>query len=131
MEPEGSFPRLQCPPHVPVLSQINPVHVPPPHFLKIHLNILPATPRSFKWSLSLRFHYHNPLYTSTLPRKCYRLLPSHSSRYVHPKNICPEVQKEKRIKKEQKVAHRFSTWICLHLNVRSRRGAPFGPIGKT
>ena len=28
MEPEGSFPRLQCPPPVSVLSQINPVHAP-------------------------------------------------------------------------------------------------------
>jgi len=68
MEPECSLPHLQEPvtctypepdPSSPWL---------PSHFLKVHLNnILPSTPGSSKWSLSLKFPQQNPVYTSHLP----------------------------------------------------------------
>ena len=54
------------PPHVPILSHLDPVHIPTSHFLKILLNIiLPSTPGSPKWSLSLRFP-HQYLYAPHL-----------------------------------------------------------------
>ena len=68
MEPEGSLPHHKFPPPVHILSQINPVHASPSHFLKIQFNIiLPSTPRSSNWSFSFIFRHQNPLCTSPLP----------------------------------------------------------------
>jgi hypothetical protein len=58
----------KCPPTVPTLNLLDPVHAPTSHFLKILLNIiLQSRPGSSKWPLSLRFSYQNPVCTSSLP----------------------------------------------------------------
>jgi hypothetical protein len=61
----------KCPPPVPILSQIDPVHDQTSHFLMIHFNIiLQPTPEPSKWSLSpnrplasLNFKNHCPRWT--------------------------------------------------------------------
>ena len=60
----------KCPPPVPILSQIYPVHALTSHSLKIHLNILPSTPESSEWSLSLWFPHQKVVYTSPPHRTC-------------------------------------------------------------
>jgi len=83
----------KCPPPVPILIQLDPVHTPTSHILNIHLNIiLPFMPGSPKWSLSFRFPYQNPLYASRLPHTRYMPRPSHSSRFYYPNNIWWAVQ---------------------------------------
>ena len=93
MELEGSLPHSQVPSPVPILNQLDLVHRPTSHFLKIQINIiLPSKPGSPKWSLSFRFPHQNSVYASPLPHTCYILLPSHSSPFYHPKNTGWRVQ---------------------------------------
>jgi len=78
----------KCPPPVLILKQIDPIHAPISHLLKINPNIiLPSTPGSSRWSFSLWIP-HKTLYTPLLspPNTSYISHPSHFSRFDHPKN---------------------------------------------
>jgi hypothetical protein len=58
------------PPSVPILSQLDPVHAPTSHFLKIHITIiLLSTSWSPKWYISFRFPYQIPVFF--LLHSCY------------------------------------------------------------
>ena len=86
--PKVHYRNHKYPSPFPILSQLDPVHTPTSHFLKIHLNIiLPSTPGSPKWSLSLRFIHQNPVYASPLHHTRYMLRPSHSSRFLPPEQF--------------------------------------------
>jgi len=86
-EPEGSLPHSPVPPNCPYPETDQSSSCTPPHFLKIHLGIiLPFTPGSSKWSLSVRFPDQIPAYTSFLPHTCYMPRQSYS-RFYHPNDI--------------------------------------------
>jgi len=66
----------KCPPPVPSLSQLDPVHTPTSHLLKIHFNIILSSASRFpQWSLSLSFPHQNPVHTSPLPHTRYMSRP--------------------------------------------------------
>jgi len=68
MESEDSLQHHNCPPPVPILSELDPVHNPTSNVLKIHFHIiLPSMPGSAKWFLSFRFPHQKPVYASRLP----------------------------------------------------------------
>jgi len=67
------------PPLIPILTQMHPVHTFTPYFHHIHSNIvLISTPRSSKWSLTIRSSDINIIYISHISHTCYMPRTSHS-----------------------------------------------------
>ena len=72
------------PPRFPILSQINPIHTFPSHFLKRNFNIIP---RRSKWSFSVRSPYQNSVCTFPVFHTCQVPSPSNSFLYDHLQDI--------------------------------------------
>ena len=92
MKPECSLPHEQRRSPVPALSPIKPVHASSLHLFKIHFNIIvPYTPTSSKWHLSLRSPTQSLVCTSSASHTCHMLHSSHSAWFDHrkPNKIFP------------------------------------------
>ena len=84
-KPKVHYRILKCPPNVPIGRQLDPVHAPTSHFLKIHLNItFPSMPGTSKLPFSLRFPHTIPVDTCPLPHTLYMPSLFYSSRFYHP-----------------------------------------------
>jgi hypothetical protein len=78
-EPEGSSPRSQQPVNGPYPEPSESTPHPPNQSSKINSNpILPSTPWSSQWFLSLGLSHQNPVHASPLSHACHMLHPPHS-----------------------------------------------------
>ena len=58
----------KCPPPVPILSQLDPIHASTSHFLMIDITIILLSKLwSSKWTLSLTFPHQNPVHAPIFP----------------------------------------------------------------
>ena len=88
MGPIGSLPHSQAPATCPYPGPARSIPYPQILLLKDASNIIiPSTPGSPKWYLSLRCSHQNPVYASLLSHTHYMPRPSHSSWFHHPNNI--------------------------------------------
>ena len=75
----------KCPPPVPIVSQLDPVHTPHATSWSCLNIILASTPGSPKWSLSLMFPHQNLVYASPVP---YALHVPPISSLITMENLC-------------------------------------------
>ena len=86
--PEVHHRIYKSPSPIPILNQLDPIHVPISYFLKIYFNIiLPSMPGSPKWFPSLRSPHQHPVCAYPLHHTYYMFRQSHSSWFDQPNNI--------------------------------------------
>ena len=84
MQPEVSLPCPNGPPLIPILSQMNQVHVFQSYFLMIHFNIILHLRLGFPSGL---FPHKNPVYISLSFSAYHMPCPSHPpTKFQHPDN---------------------------------------------
>ena len=99
-----------CPPPVPILSQIDPVHAQTSHILKIVFDtVLPSKPESSKWSLFFGFPHHNHVCTSSFPVR--------ATRPAHPTRIIMDEQYSSLSSSLCSFLHSLVTWSLLDPNI--------------
>jgi hypothetical protein len=76
-----------------MLSQLNPLHIPPANLPKIHSDpFLPSTPRSSEWSFSFGLSHQNLVHFSVLSHACHMPRPPQCPWLDQPNDIWRWVQ---------------------------------------